>query len=195
MAAADFERILVRTRAEWRTWLEAHHTQAESIWLVTYKKSAGAHYVSYDDQVEEALCFGWIDSRKRPVDDQRSMIIMCPRRKGSVWSESNRTRVARLGAAGLMMPAGLRKIEGAKADGSWSRLDAIDTSNLPDDLAAQLLRNYTATAHFNAWSDSYKRVLLSYIQDAKRPETRAKRIAQVVKRAELNLKRDAPFPG
>lgn len=113
------ERVAVKSRGEWRGWLEQHHGQLESIWLITYKKCAGRLYLPYEDFVEEALCFGWIDSLTRRLDEQRTMTLMSPRRARSAWSKPNKERVARLLAAGLMREAGIEAVERAKRDGMW----------------------------------------------------------------------------
>nr|MCU0246787.1 hypothetical protein [Bryobacter sp.] len=101
----DLKRVTVRSRAQWRAWLETNHASTESIWLVTYKKSVASKYLPYDDLVEEALCFGWIDGLMRGLDEQRVMRLLSPRKPKSVWSKLNRERVERLNAAGLMHPA------------------------------------------------------------------------------------------
>jgi hypothetical protein len=108
------------SRAEWRQWLAANHTRTEGIWLISYKKATGKPAVTYDESVEEALCFGWIDSKGNKLDDERSMLWFAPRKPRTGWSKPNKERVERLIQAGLMTPAGLAKIENAKADGSWS---------------------------------------------------------------------------
>ena len=130
-----FERVQVESRAELRAWLEANHTRTESVWLVTYKKHVPEKYISWDEVVEEALCFGWIDSLPRKLDAERSMLLLSPRRAGSPWSRLNKQRVAKLQEAGLIMPSGLATIEQAKADGSWTLYDEIEELVIPDDLA------------------------------------------------------------
>ena len=188
----DFEHVEVRSRAEWRQWLEKHHAQAEPIWLVTYKKAQGELYVPYGDVVEEGLCFGWIDSRTRRLDEARTMLLFSPRRAGSAWSRSNKTRVARLEADGLMREPGRAKIEQAKADGSWSILDDVEDLVSPADLAAALAANAEATRHFEAFTASSKKSLLWWIKSAKRPETRDKRVRQTVEYAARNLRANHP---
>jgi uncharacterized protein YdeI (YjbR/CyaY-like superfamily) len=119
------------TRAEWRAWLEQHHAQTEGVWLISYKKSTGKPRVEYNEAVEEALCFGWVDSKPNKLDDERSMLWFAPRKPGSGWSRLNKERVERMMAAGLMTPAGLEKVEAAKQDGSWNALDAIEALDIP----------------------------------------------------------------
>ncbi|HEY5727528.1 MAG TPA: hypothetical protein VIV08_02850, partial [Acidimicrobiia bacterium] len=126
------------TRAAWRRWLADHHATSPGVWVVSWKRHTGKPTPGYEALVEEALCFGWIDSQAKTVDADRSMQRFTPRRAGSVWARSNRERVARLVAAGRMAPAGLAKVEAAKADGSWSAYEPVEAIEIPDDLAAAL---------------------------------------------------------
>jgi len=182
----EFEQVEVQSREDLRRWLKRHHGRAESIWLVTFKKPAGDAYLPYDDLVEEALCFGWIDSRPKALDAERSMRLLSPRKTGSAWSRANRERVERLIGEGLMAPAGLARVEAAKRDGSWDRLAAVEAGVVPGDLRAALRRHRGATAHFEAFPPSSKRIILEWIESAKRPETRANRIAETAEKAARN---------
>ena len=179
MGIADLERVTIESRAEWRRWLARNHQQAESIWLVSFKKKAGARYVSYAEIVEEALCFGWIDSRPAKLDEQRSMLLLSPRRAGSAWSKVNKERVARLEAAGLLAPPGLAKISAAKADGSWTALDEVEALVVPPDLARALRQAGLAQA-FAALTPSRRRGSLDQLRQAKQPETRERRISKIL---------------
>ncbi len=134
----DDEQFQPADRAAWRAWLAANHETARGVWAVTYRRAAGKPVVSYEALVEEALCFGWIDSTGRTLDNERGMLRFTPRRRGSVWSRPNKERVERLIAAGSMTAAGLRAIEAARADGSWDALNDVDALIVPDDLAAAL---------------------------------------------------------
>ena len=176
------------TRAEWRAWLARHHARGEGVWLVTYKKTTGKPRIDYDEAVEEALCFGWVDSKGGKVDDQRSMLYFAPRKPGSGWSRSNKQRVERLIDAGLMMPAGVAKIEAARRDGSWSRLDAVEALEIPPDLEKALTDHPGAALHFDVFPRSVKRGILEWIAGARRSETRAKRIAETARLAAKNLR-------
>lgn len=178
-----FERVEVTSRAAWRQWIEANHERRESIWLVTYKKVAGERHVPYREVVEEALCFGWIDSRPAKLDAERSMLLLSPRRIGSAWSRINKQRVTELLQSGRMHAAGLAKIEQAKADGSWEALDAVEAEQLPPDLVEALKQMPEAARQFAALPPSLRRGLLDRIRVAKRPETRAKRIQETVAQA------------
>lgn len=177
-----------RTRAEWRAWLEAHHAHAASVWLITAKKATGAPRVEYDDAVEEALCFGWIDSVARRLDDQRSMLRFTPRKAGSGWSRPNKERVARALASGRMTPAGQARIDAARQDGSWTKLDAVEDLEIPADLAEALRAYPDAQRHFTAFPRSARRGILEWIVSAKRPETRARRVADTARLAQSNYR-------
>jgi uncharacterized protein YdeI (YjbR/CyaY-like superfamily) len=180
--------VFVESRAQWCAWLEQNHTRPDGVWLIFYKKTAKKLTLTYDEQVEEALCFGWVDSRPGKLDDERTMLYFAPRKAGSGWARPNKERVARLIAAGQMAPAGLAKIEAAKADGSWEKLDAVEDLTVPDDLAAELRKYPNATANFEAFPRSAKRGILEWIVQAKRPETRQKRIEETARLANENVR-------
>lgn len=182
----DFPHVEVTSRDDLRAWLQRHHTQTESIWLVTFKKSAGDRHVSYDAVVEEALCFGWVDSRPAKLDDERSMILLSPRRRASRWSARNKERITRLITDGRMHPAGLAKVEAAQRDGTWEALDAVEALEVPPDLAQAFAHSPQAESNFAAFPRSVRRGILERLLSAKRPETRAKRIAEIVRDAGEN---------
>jgi uncharacterized protein YdeI (YjbR/CyaY-like superfamily) len=170
-------RIHPDSRADWRAWLEEHQSDASGVWLVSWKARLHRPTVSYEEAVEEALCFGWIDGKTRRVDDERTMVRFSPRRRGSVWARSNKERVARLEAAGMMAEAGRRAVEVARADGSWTRLDAVEEMAIPEDLALALAARPGARDHFDAYSPSARKGVLGWIALAIRPETRARRVS------------------
>jgi len=170
-------------RAEWRAWLEAHHATSLGIWLAVGKKGGQVTSLTYDDAVEEALCFGWIDSIVNRLDEHRFKQLFTPRKPGSAWARSNKQRVERLLAQGLMAPAGLAAIEAAKANGSWTLLDDVEDLVVPDDLAAALEASPAASRYFAGFSSSAVKMILYWIATAKRPETRAKRIAETIESA------------
>jgi uncharacterized protein YdeI (YjbR/CyaY-like superfamily) len=174
------------TRKEWRDWLAKNHAKYAGIWFVYYKKQTGKPRVSYDEAVEEALCFGWIDSLPRKIDDERSKLLFTPRKPKSVWSKLNKTRIEKLIGNGLMTEVGLAKIEAAKANGSWNILNDSDNRKIPADLAKAFEANKIAAKNFAAFSDAVKRVILSWIFSAKRDETRAARIEKTVAMAAQN---------
>lgn len=176
------------TRAEWRAWLEDNHRRAEGIWLISYKKATGKPRIEYNEAVEEALCYGWIDSKPNKLDAERSLLWFAPRKSGTGWSKPNKDRVTKLLAAGLMAPAGLAKITAAQADGSWYTLDAVEALEIPSDLDQALAGNPTAKRYFDAFPRSVKRGILEWIATAKRPETRARRVEETVTLAAENLR-------
>lgn len=175
----DEARVQPESRAAWREWLAAHHREGNGVWLVLWKKRTGMPTVAYEEAVEEALCFGWIDGRLRPLDGERSMQWFAPRRPKSTWARSNKERVARLEAAGLMTQAGLEAIERARVNGSWNSLDEIDALIVPPDLAAALEARPGARERFDSSSPSVRRLALAWVTQPKRPETRAAHIEQV----------------
>ena len=177
-------RVEVAGRAEWRVWLAANHRTAKGVWLVTPKRRTGKPSVPYEEAVEEALCFGWIDGRFRPVDDDHSMQWFAPRRPKSTWARSNKERVERLTAAGLMTESGLEAVAVARANGSWTSLDDIDNLVMPEDLATALEARPGARENYEAWTVSTRRMALAWVTQAKRPATRAGRVEQVAGAAE-----------
>jgi uncharacterized protein YdeI (YjbR/CyaY-like superfamily) len=177
-----------QTRAEWRSWLAQNQTRKEGIWLIRYKKETGKLRFDYDEAVEEALCFGWIDSRPNKLDEERSLLWFAPRKAGTGWSKLNKDRVERLTEQGLMMPVGLAKVEAAKQDGSWNALDAIEALEIPPDLAQALTAYKSAKQNFEAFPKSAKRGILEWIAAAKKPETRAKRIQETAQLANENIR-------
>jgi uncharacterized protein YdeI (YjbR/CyaY-like superfamily) len=185
-ALASREQVYVTDRAEWRRWLETHHAVSPGIWLVFDKKSSRADRLTYGDAVEEALCYGWIDSTVRTLDDARYMQLMAPRKPKSTWSRANKVRVERLIALGLMAQPGLASIERAKANGSWVSLDAVEALVVPADLTRALRTVPGATKNFAAFSPSTRKGFLGWIRAAVRPETRAHRVAHVVQYATSN---------
>ena len=172
------------TRAAWRAWLAREHGRAEGVWLVSYKKATGRPAVGYDAAVEEALCFGWIDSTARRLDDKRSMLYFAPRKPRSGWSRPNKERVARLIEAGQMAPAGLAKVEAARSDGSWYALDDVEDLRVPDDLAAAFDRYPGAVGAWDAFPRSARRGILEWISTAKRDATRAARVEETARLAQ-----------
>ncbi|TAE27277.1 MAG: hypothetical protein EAZ92_09625 [Candidatus Kapaibacterium sp.] len=192
-AGSDYEQFAPASRAEWRLWLEQFHTEKQGIWLVYFKKESGKKEsgkprVSYDDAVEEALCFGWIDSVVRTLDEASYQQLFTPRKKSSNWSRLNKERVQRLVEQGLMHEAGQRMIDIAKASGKWDALNDVENLTVPEDLQALFDENPDAARHWNTFSRSSKRGILEWILNAKRPETRLKRLHETVRMAAKNLR-------
>ena len=178
-----------RDRAGWRRWLEENHSAEDGAWVIIQKKGSNKEGLKYEEAVDEAVCFGWIDGGMRSLDGESFRLWFSPRRKGSVWSLLNRKRAERLMEAGLMAEAGVRAVEDAKESGIW---DAAYTSRVepevPDDLLEALMEDEEALKNFEGFSNSAKLMYVHWIESAKREETRARRITAVVRRAARNIK-------
>ena len=156
-----------------------------------WRKGSGRTGLTYDEAVEEALCFGWIDGRAGKLDDRRTMIWFSPRKRGSGWARTNKVRVERLLAEGLMAAPGLALIEEAKRDGSWTRLDAVEDLAVPDDLAAAFAGQPGSRERWDGFPRSVRRAALEWIVQAKRPETRARRVTET---AQMTARGERPGP-
>ncbi len=175
-------------RAAWRTWLTANHDKEKSVWLIIYRKQSQIPSVYYDEAVDEALCFGWIDSKPNKRDDESFYQFFAKRNPKSNWSKVNKEKVERLIAEGKMTEAGFGMIEIAKQTGAWTALDELENGVIPEDLQMALNANPTAKVYFEAFPRSVKRGILEWIQNAKRPETRQKRIEETVTLAMQNIR-------
>ena len=175
-----------KDRKAWRKWLEKNHASSTGIWLIYYKKDSGKTRVSYDHAVEEALCFGWIDSTLNPIDEHSYMQLFTPRKQKSNWSKLNKERVGMLIEQGLMTPAGLKKIEAAKENGSWNKIDHIESFSVPPVLEKALAKNKTAKKFFDSLSNTNKKYILYYINNVKNEELKAKRVAEIIAAANEN---------
>jgi uncharacterized protein YdeI (YjbR/CyaY-like superfamily) len=169
------------SRAEWERWLERHNGDPDGVWLKLAKKGSGLESVGYPDVLEVALCFGWIDGQRRPLDGDFFLQRFTPRRARSRWSRANREWATRLIESGAMREPGLREVERAKGDGRWdAAYDGQHTAEVPDDLRRALDANEAAARFFETLDAQNRYAVLYRVQDAKRPETRARRIAQFV---------------
>lgn len=187
-ALDNLEIVRAGDRRAWRAWLAKNHESSPGVWLLYYKKASGRPSVGYAEAVEEALCFGWIDSKINSVDEASYKQVFTPRKAGSTWSRLNKERVARLVEEGLMTAAGLAKIEAAKRDGSWESLDRVEAFEVPPDLRKALDADERAAKNFAAFNNSTRKRILHRIEAARRPETRARRIEEAVERAARNDK-------
>jgi uncharacterized protein YdeI (YjbR/CyaY-like superfamily) len=181
-------------RAGWRAWLIDHHATMRGVYLVSWRQPSGQTSVAYAEAVEEALCVGWIDATQRTLDGTRSIQWFARRSPRSGWSRSNKERVERLIAEGLMLPAGLDAIAEAKRRGTWTMFDDVEDLVVPDDLAVAFAANPPARTHWDAFSKSSRRAILGWIQQAKRPETRQKRISETARLAARNEKANEWVP-
>ena len=184
----DVQTFHATSRAAWREWLTENHLTEKNVWLIIYHKKSATPSVYYDEAVDEALCFGWIDSIKYKRDEHSAIQFFSKRKPKSNWSRVNKEKVERLVAADLMMAAGFALIELAKQTGTWTALDDVEKLTVPDDMQALLNANLTAKAFFTAFPRSAKRGILEWILSAKQAETRAKRIEETVRLAAMNVR-------
>ena len=184
----SYEHVLIEDQAQWRAWLDANHGTSPGIWLVTWKKASGRPSLAYDAIVDEALAYGWVDSRPRSIDDQRSARLLTPRRPASNWSARNKARVEQLTAAGCMDAAGLVAVAAAKANGAWTALDETETLTEPADLAAALDATPGARRNWDAFPRSARRAILEWITNAKTAATRQARIQRTADDAARNIR-------
>lgn len=184
----ETETFYPKSRAEWREWLQKNHDKKQSIWIIYYKKNSTQPTITYSEAVDEALCFGWIDSTSRPIDEEKYMQYFTRRKVKSVWSKINKEKIERLFREGIMTKAGIRSIEIAKQNGSWNILDEVEALIIPEDLEEEFQKSPTAKDYFLGLSRSDKRNILQWLVLAKRPETRQKRILEIVELAATNQK-------
>jgi len=183
----DLPRVRPKSRKAWRDWLAKNHAASTGVWLVYAKKHSRLPSLTYTDAVEEALCFGWIDSKINPIDDDFYMQVFTPRKPKSAWSALNKTRVERLLAAGLMTPAGLGAIKAAKTSGSWDAAKHVEELIIPPDLAKAIEANPDARRYWVSYSASRRKGALYRLAGAKRPETRAKYLQEIIENMARNL--------
>lgn len=174
----NFRKVEVTSQEELRNWLDKHHMQKESVWLVTFKKSEVDKYVSTSQVLDELICFGWIDGIRRKLDEKRTMQLIS-QRKVEHWTRTYKERAARLIDLGKMSDAGIMSIETSKQAGLWSFMDDVDNLVIPDDLAEALSKLQGATAFFDSINDSSKRFVLRWIKLAKTEKTRHGRIEKI----------------
>ena len=185
-ALDDAQLVHADDRATWRAWLEANHATSSGAWLVTWRRRSGRLGLDYEAAIEEALCFGWVDSTAGRVDDDRGKLYFAPRKPRSGWAATNKARIERLLAEGRMAPAGVAAIDRAKANGSWEVLDSAERLVVPADLAAALDARPPAAANFAGFPPSARKQMLGWVALARRPETRAARIRQIADAAARN---------
>jgi uncharacterized protein YdeI (YjbR/CyaY-like superfamily) len=176
MATTDIEIFYPKNTSEWRNWLIANHERKQAVWVVFYKKNSEKPTITWSQSVDEALCFGWIDSKKIAVDHEKSHQYFSKRKPKSIWSKINIDKVTQLISDDKMTPAGLKCIEIAQQNGSWNLLDTVDALLVPDDLEQALLSKSNAKTFFEAQSKSAKKMMLYWLVSAKTTETRCKRI-------------------
>lgn len=166
---------------EWEAWLEQHHATSDGLWVAIAKKGAGIESVRYPEVLDSAICFGWIDARREGLDEQRFLQRFTPRRARSRWSRINREKAEALIASARMRPAGLQEVERARADGRWeAAYDGQRIARVPEDLARELEARPRAAAFFAELSSQNRYAILYRLQDARRPETRRRRLEKFV---------------
>jgi uncharacterized protein YdeI (YjbR/CyaY-like superfamily) len=181
------------SRNEWRSWLQENHAEEKSVWLIIYRKGSATPSVYYGEAVDEALCFGWIDSKAIKRDEESRYQFFSQRSVKSNWSKVNKEKVEKLTAEKLMMPAGLKMVAIAKEKGTWNALDNVDALIVPPDLEDALGKNKTALKHWENFAPSSRRGILEWIFNAKKPQTRQKRIDEAVRLAAENIKANYPI--
>ncbi|WP_454043357.1 YdeI/OmpD-associated family protein [Cellulosimicrobium sp. Marseille-Q8652] len=179
--------------AQWRAWLAEHHDDAEpGVWLVTWRRGSGHPVPGYEPWIEEALAYGWIDGQAATVDDERHALWFTRRRAGSRWTRLSKERVAHVEADGRMTAAGRAVVDAAKADGSWTRHDDAEALVVPDDLAAALAAQPGARERFDAFTPGVRRSILGWVVEARREQTRERRIAETAEQAALGVPAHQP---
>lgn len=184
MASVDAEHLHPASLDAWHAWLAEHHATSPGVWLIFWRTGSGREPLDYDGAVREALCWGWVDGHTRTIDDDRRGIRFTRRGRTSAWAASNKARVAELVAQGRMQPAGQAVIDDAKARGLWNLLDDAEALREAPELAAALDASADARRHWDAWPPSVRKFALTQLAFAKRPETKARRIATIVSQAE-----------
>ena len=181
--------LFFEDRIAWHRWLEKHHDKISEIWILTLKTHTMTRCVRYEEALEEALCYGWIDSRLRRIDDRRHMWRFAPRRPDSIWSPGNRRRAEKLIKEGRMEPPGLKKVEAAKKSGEWEKaFSPSRPPRMPKELKCALMENKEAWRNFQAFAKSYRTTYIYWVSAAKREDTKKRRIEEVVRLAERNIK-------
>jgi uncharacterized protein YdeI (YjbR/CyaY-like superfamily) len=188
MQKIEIESFCPKSREEWRLWLKENHVSKQGVWLIYYKKKSGVSTITWSDAVEEALCFGWIDSIKKPIDEHTFMQFFCKRKPVSVWSKINKAKVQRLINEGLIMPAGHESIAIAKQNGSWIILDDVEELTIPEDLEKAFLTQPGSNDFFLSLSKSARKGILQWLVMAKWAETRQNRINEIAELASQKLK-------
>ncbi len=184
----DVEEYCPHDKQDWRKWLELNHEKKEAVWLIFYKKKSPNANLDWSEAVDEALCFGWIDSIKRPIDNEKYIQYFSKRKANSTWSKINKEKVDYLTLENLMQQAGFKTIEIAKKNGAWSILDEVEALIIPEDLKKELNKRVAALEYYEGLSKSAKKILLSWVVLAKRADTRQKRIIEIVDNASKKLK-------
>ena len=187
------ELLYFKNAQEWREWLHNNHDSSKGVYLLFYRVNSETESMRWEEAVQVAICYGWIDSTVKRLDDQRRRQMFTPRKDKSVWSKLNKTYIKKLIANNLMHESGLKKIEIAKQNGMWESLDAVENLEMPDDLSSAFAKNKIALENYNSFSPSYRKSYLYWLNQAKREETRTIRMAEIIKLCEQNIKTRGSF--
>lgn len=182
------EELYFKNADDWRNWLSQNYDTSGGVYLILYKVSSDKPSMRWEEAVRVALCYGWIDSTVKKLDDERRRQLFTPRKSKSVWSKLNKTHIEELIASKLMHESGMRKIEQAKKDNSWTALDEVENLIIPEDLQLEFDKNLTAFNNYTGFAKSYKKGYLYWLHSGKRKATRDKRIAEIIKLCESNIK-------
>ena len=186
--------VYVETRAEWRQWLEENHSSKQSVLLLCNTKKSNLPTINWSELVDEALCFGWIDSTRKSIDETKFTQLFTRRKPRGTWSKINKEKIERLIESGLMTQAGLEVVEIAKQNGSWTILDEVEELIIPEDLEKAFRKHPGSKDHFLSLSKSVRKMILQRLVLAKRPETRRKRIAEVAGNSAPKRKPEQLYP-
>lgn len=184
----DKEHHYFKNPEEWRTWLHENHHSSKGVYLLFYRVNSESESMRWEEAVQVAICYGWIDSTVKKLDDERRKQMFTPRKDKSVWSKRNKTYIEKLLQENLIHESGMRKIEIAKQNVSWESLDAVENLEMSTDLSLAFQQNKTALDHYNNFSPSYRKSYLYWLNQAKREETRKIRIAEIIRLCEQNIK-------
>ncbi len=188
MIKEESDQFCPASRPAWRRWLKQNHRSRESVWLVLYKKESNKPTINWSEAVDEALCFGWVDSKRKPLDKEKFLQFFSKRKPKGTWSKVNKEKIELLVDAGLMTPAGIETIEAAKQNGSWIILDEVEELVIPKDLKKEFKTRPGSKDFFLSLSKSVRKAILQWLVLAKRPETRQKRIEEIAELASQQLR-------
>ena len=188
MQKKDIESFRPTSRQDWRQWLRKNHKSKESIWLVLFRKESYKPTISWSEAVEEALCYGWVDSKRKPFDNEKFLQFFSRRQPKGTWSKVNKAKVRQLIDKRLMTKAGFESIKTAKQNGSWTILDEVEELKIPKDLAEKFKAQPGSADYFLSLSKSVRKSILQWLVLAKRPETRQNRINEIAQLAAQGLK-------
>ncbi|WP_293873402.1 YdeI/OmpD-associated family protein [Flavobacterium sp.] len=187
------EHLYFKNAQEWTEWLHENHLISTGVYLIFYRVDSSFESMRWEEAVQVAICFGWIDSTVKKLDDERRRQMFSPRKDKSVWSKLNKTYIQKLISDNLMHQSGFKKIETAKLNGSWESLDAVENLEIPLDLEVAFFNNKTAFTNYNSFSPSYRKNYLYWLNQAKRQQTRQDRIVEIINLCEQNIKSRGTF--